>query len=115
MLAACHGPIEEQARLSIHGHILLWFVHGMCKKAAQNSAVIDGVLRSIRTKLDLLSRQDECPICLESFDADHIPQVLGCCHKVCDECWAHWKEVRRGRAFCPLCRNEEFVTEVVGM
>ena len=27
MLAALHGPIEEQARLSIHPHILLWFVH----------------------------------------------------------------------------------------
>jgi hypothetical protein len=27
MLAAMHGPIEEQARLSIHPHILLWFVH----------------------------------------------------------------------------------------
>ncbi len=27
MVAALHGPIEEQARLSIHPHILLWFVH----------------------------------------------------------------------------------------
>ena len=27
MLAALFGPIEEQARLSIHPHILLWFVH----------------------------------------------------------------------------------------
>ena len=27
MLAALHGPIEEQARLSIHPHILLWFIH----------------------------------------------------------------------------------------
>ena len=26
MLAACHGPIEEQARLSIHPHILLFFL-----------------------------------------------------------------------------------------
>lgn len=93
----------------------VWFVHGMCKKASQNSSIIDGVLRSIRTKLDLLSRQDECPICLERFGDDHIPQVLGCCHKVCDECWAHWKQVRHGRAFCPLCRADDFVSEVVGM
>ena len=28
MIAAMHGPIEEQARLSIHPHILLWFVSG---------------------------------------------------------------------------------------
>ena len=26
MLAAFHGPIEEQARLSIHPHMLIWFV-----------------------------------------------------------------------------------------
>ena len=26
MIAACHGPVEEQARLSIHPHMLLWFV-----------------------------------------------------------------------------------------
>ena len=29
MLAAAHGPVEEQARLSIHPHILLWFVSSM--------------------------------------------------------------------------------------
>ena len=27
MLTALFGPIEEQVRLSIHPHILLWFVH----------------------------------------------------------------------------------------
>lgn len=27
MLAAFHGPIEEQARLSLHPHVVLWFVH----------------------------------------------------------------------------------------
>ena len=27
MLAALHGPIEEQARLSIHPHLLLWFAN----------------------------------------------------------------------------------------
>ena len=31
MLAALHGPIEEQARLSIHPHILLWFLSSLCK------------------------------------------------------------------------------------
>ena len=28
MLAAFHGPVEEQARLSIHPHMHLWYVHG---------------------------------------------------------------------------------------
>ena len=32
MLAALHGPIEEQARLSIHAHILLWFVHSQSEQ-----------------------------------------------------------------------------------
>ena len=32
MLAALHGPIEEQARLSTHPHILLWFVHTMSEQ-----------------------------------------------------------------------------------
>ena len=33
MIAACHGPIEEQARLSIHPHIVLWFAHGSSSEA----------------------------------------------------------------------------------
>ena len=32
MLAALHGSIEEQARLSIHPHILLWFVHAQSEQ-----------------------------------------------------------------------------------
>ena len=32
MLAALLGPVEEQARLSIHPHILLWFVHTMSEQ-----------------------------------------------------------------------------------
>ena len=32
MLAALHGPIEEQARLSTHAHILLWFVHSQSEQ-----------------------------------------------------------------------------------
>ncbi|CAK0852500.1 unnamed protein product, partial [Prorocentrum cordatum] len=31
-VAALHGPIEEQARLSIHPHILLWFVHAQSEQ-----------------------------------------------------------------------------------
>ena len=32
ILAALHGPIEEQARLSIHPHILLWFVNNLSEQ-----------------------------------------------------------------------------------
>ena len=36
MIAAMHGPIEEQARLSIHPHILLWFVSGSSEARLRN-------------------------------------------------------------------------------
>ena len=32
ILAALHGPIEEQGRLSIHPHILLWFVNNLSEQ-----------------------------------------------------------------------------------
>jgi hypothetical protein len=41
------------------------FVHGMAVQVTRNNSTIDGVLRMIRTKLDLLGSQDECPICIE--------------------------------------------------
>ena len=32
----------------------------------------------------------DCPICLESMEGMNPEnvKVLGCCHKVCGECWA---------------------------
>ena len=35
-IAAYHGPIEEQARLSIHPHMLLWFVHSTSETWLRN-------------------------------------------------------------------------------
>ena len=98
----------------------VWFVFGMCNKVIFNNDLMERTLKGIRTKLDLLSRQDACPVCLDSFgdgtdESGPVAQVLGCCHKVCDECWAHWKAACGGRAFCPLCRNEEFVSDLIAM
>jgi hypothetical protein len=96
-----------------------WFVFDMARKCDANSALIDSTLGSIKTKLELLARQDDCPICLEPLaeDAeggdDAGVVVLGCCHKVCRECWDEWVKLKRGRAFCPLCRNDEFLGDVV--
>ena len=36
MLAGFHGPVEEQARLSIHPHILLWFISTTCEAWLRN-------------------------------------------------------------------------------
>ena len=76
-------------------------------------------------QLELLAQQDDCPICLEPLaptgggdggdapDAPAPPVVLGCCHKVCGPCWRHWLQLKGRGAFCPLCRNDEFLGNVV--
>jgi len=84
-------------------------VYDMTSKAGQNSKMIGQILGNIKTKLDLLSRQDECPICLDALDDG--AHVLQCCHKVCADCWEHWSEMQGGRVFCPLCREEDFLGE----
>lgn len=88
-----------------------WFVHGMCTAAARNQRLLDGVLGSITTKLELLSSQSECPVCFESFDSERPSTTLGCAHRVCSECWGHWSAM--GGAVCPLCRHTEFLGQVL--
>lgn len=91
-----------------------WFVYDMTHKAGLNSAMIGRILGLIKARVELLARVEECPICLEQLDAcGEEPHVLGCCHKVCGECWGHWAEMQGSRAFCPLCRNEEFIGDLM--
>ena len=91
-----------------------WFVYDMTRKLDSNNAMLGRVLQDIKTKLDLIAQQDDCPICLDSMDgmAANDVKVLGCCHKVCGECWAQWQAIKHGQAFCPLCKHEEFLTDV---
>ena len=83
-------------------------------------------MATIRTKLELMSGQEDCPICYETFceavpglpvemDEHFLPaETLGCCHKVCKPCWKAWCEAcGGGHAICPLCRHDEFVSAVV--
>ena len=125
-----------------------WFVFGMCKKVTQNIKVVDRILADIRTKLELLGSQDECPVCLEPFSGggagagqaegeakdeagagaagpagpgaggagDKVTVTLGCAHMVCGVCWEQWKKTQQrqhARAFCPLCRNSDFLQSVM--
>lgn len=100
-----------------------WFVYDMVKAADRNSRTIERLLASMRTKLELLSSQAECPICLEAFSAEQAEgnddaearptAVLGCCHKVCQECWDHWQEINPHNAFCPLCRQQDFLVRIM--
>ena len=72
---------------------------------------------NITNKVTLAARlkQEDCPVCFEKFGAEVVPHQLGCCHSVCKECWAHWVSVQGPNAYCPLCRNHDFVAAVVGM
>jgi len=91
-----------------------WFVYDMTRKLDSNNAMLGRVLQDIKTKLDLIAQQDNCPICLDTME-DLAPtdvKVLGCCHKVCAECWTQWQAIKHGQAFCPLCKHEEFLTDV---
>ena len=91
-----------------------WFVYDMTRKLDSNNAMLGRVLQDIKTKLDLIAKQDDCPICLDSMEglAAADIKVLGCCHKVCAECWTQWEAIKHGHAFCPLCKHEEFLTDV---
>lgn len=105
------NDIDRNENLSINFDALEWFVCTMTKRANSNQKLIQAVLRSIETKLELLSSDAECPICLEPIEDAEVT-VLGCCHRVCSECWTHWKSMRGGQAFCPLCRYSDFISEI---
>eukprot|EP01006_Ploeotia_vitrea_P041312 TRINITY_DN66502_c6_g4_i1.p1 TRINITY_DN66502_c6_g4~~TRINITY_DN66502_c6_g4_i1.p1 ORF type:complete len:312 (-),score=61.94 TRINITY_DN66502_c6_g4_i1:568-1503(-) len=108
--------IDQTDRMAIYDQSRYWFVYDMMKKADENHNHIESILKEIQRKLDFLakSEQCECPICLEKFEeeGDRAPITLGCCHQVCGECWDHWRGIRGGAAFCPMCRNSDFVTEL---
>ena len=96
--------------------------HFFHPKVMANCKTIDGLLRTLTLKLEQMASQDECPVCLETFEdigklegnedaANGGATALGCCHKVCTECWDHWRPMQGG-GFCPLCRHEEFAVRL---
>lgn len=107
--------IDRADNLGIADDPRHWFVHSMCTAVRRNQCVLDGVLRGIQSKLELLSSQTECPICLDQFSVDRPPTTLSCAHKACTECWTHWCAVAGGvhHAPCPLCRHQEFLRGVM--
>jgi len=115
------GDIERALR-RIDGHDNMavefyegrWFVYDMTKKAGSNCAMIGRNLSMIKTRIELLAEQDDCPVCLEPLgECGEEPHVFSCCHKVCGECWRHWSEMHRGGAFCPMCRQEDFLGDIM--
>lgn len=108
--------IDSQAAMGIRDHAHGWFVFHMMRRAEQNNLSMAKLLDKFEKTLKFLrtSSQTECPICLEDFEegGSCAPETLACCHKVCKGCWEHWKVVMGGRAFCPLCRNDDFLGAV---
>lgn len=109
------GKIDSTEAMGIPDDVREWFVFHMMKKAERNNVSMARILDSFEKKLAFLAKnnQEECPVCLDKFESgDKAPETLGCCHKVCKECWQSWSQVMGGRPFCPLCRHDEFLGAV---
>lgn len=105
--------IDSAEAMGIPDHAREWFVFHMMRTAERNNLKMAGILQDFEKKLEFLASNDqsECPVCLEAFAevGDHSAETLGCCHKVCRDCWQHWSAVMGGRPFCPLCKHEDFL------
>jgi hypothetical protein len=105
--------IDSDHAMGIPDGVREWFVYHMMRQASKNNVAMAGVLHGFEKKLELLANMTEsdCPVCLEPFteDGPHVAETLGCCHKVCHECWVNWSEVQHGSPFCPLCRQDAFM------
>jgi len=102
--------IDHADNLGIIWNERRWFVYDMTVKADQNNEKLKKCLHNLEIKLELLDKDDECPFCLE---AGRESVTLGCCHKACKECWAHWQQLKGTHAFCPLCKQEDFLEDMV--
>jgi len=108
--------IDSEEAMGIPDGMREWFVFHMMRQAEKNNRSMANVLDGFEKKLEFLASndQDECPVCLEKFETggEHAAETLGCCHKVCKDCWEHWTAECHGRPFCPLCKHDEFMGQV---
>jgi len=106
--------VDSAEAMGIYDEAREWFVYQMMKKAGQNNTNMSTIMDGFEKRLEFLAAndQDECPVCLEKFSESLPAETLGCCHKVCNDCWAHWCTVTHGHPFCPLCKNEAFIEEL---
>lgn len=119
-IEASLASIDKQENLELYIKPRHWFVYSMAKKAASNEQQLGAVLKAIMAKLEVLANEDDCPICLEPIDAESSESggcmALGCAHKLHADCWRHWSTScaqQHKAAFCPLCRNDEFLEDVL--
>ncbi len=115
--------VDARANLELDEDARFWFVFSMATAVSANEAKIARVMRELRAKLEMLAAQTECPICLERLPAGGdggaaaaAATTLGCAHRVCGECWRHWSATCRAAhkaPYCPLCRQDEFIGDVM--
>jgi len=110
------SAIDSREAMGIPDDAREWFVYHMMRQAERNNFAMAKTLADVEQKLAFLAKNDqpECPVCLECFSdaGPHAAETLGCCHKVCHECWDNWTKITVGRPFCPLCRREDFLERV---
>jgi hypothetical protein len=109
--------VDNQENLEVYIDPKYWFVYSMAKKVTSNENKIERVLSNIQTKLELLASTVDCPICLEAIEPNGDDEhVFGCAHKIHQECWEHWsahcKNIHKS-PFCPLCKNDEFLEDIL--
>lgn len=110
--------IDSEDSMGIVDDPRRWFVYGMTKKANSNSSKIAQTLSLLRSRLEQINNSEvgDCPFCLDDMSPlkeQNLTTVLSCCHRVCTPCWEQWQQVKGSHAFCPLCRSDEFVAEVL--
>ena len=104
--------IDSQDAMGIQDDPRVWFIFSMIKKCNENSTAINDLLSRFRSRLELLLQEPgDCPFCLEVMTQE-TACALGCCHRVCSDCWDNWVELKGANAFCPLCRHTEFIDEL---
>ena len=119
------AKLEGAEMSGIYDQSRYWFVHDMMEKTASNCTAMDGMSNRIEALLKFAASntQTDCPICLRAY-ASTVPgqtgevsddgevcvaKTLSCCHSVCTDCWNEWVTLQGSSAFCPLCRNKEFL------
>lgn len=106
------AKIDSQNAMGIEDNPRVWFILSMIKKCNENSTAINDLLAKFRARLELLLQEPgDCPFCLDPMTLESAC-ALGCCHRVCSDCWDNWVELKGANAFCPLCRHTEFMEEL---
>ena len=108
--------MDDAASMAAEERPGVWIIYYMCIKCYENASAIRALLAALRTRLELLSRDaGECPCCLAEIEEGEC-ETLGCAHRVCKGCWTHWKTIKLQQGqhpFCPLCKHDEFVQDVM--